>query len=396
MSRSLISRSKDLRRLRDEGYEVEVISNYLLVRSVPYLDEYGNLGLGVLCSELTLASPEQTAPPSTHVAHFIGAYPHNADGSKITALEHARGPFRWADGLSPDFAFSNKPRSGGFADYYEKMTSYIGIIWHQTRAKFPDCDPRTFKTIDSNESESVFLFEDTASSRAGIQPIAQALREYKVAIVGLGGTGAYILDLVAKTHVSEIHLYDADKFRQHNAFRAPGAASRGDLGEQLSKVAYFHRVYSRMRRGIVAHETHVCEANAVELTRYDFVFVCVDNGAARRALIDALSATRVAFIDVGMDVHVTDDGRRLWGTCRVTTSSRAKGDHIISRVSTTDRAGDDLYATNIQVADLNALNAVLAVLRWKRLCGYYLDDSGDHDCTFTTSFNKIVNAEICF
>ncbi|MDZ7652346.1 MAG: ThiF family adenylyltransferase [Burkholderiaceae bacterium] len=90
-----------------------------------------------------------------------------------------------------------------------------------------DCDPRTFKTIDSNESESVFLFEDTASSRAGIQPIAQALREYKIAIVGLGGTGAYILDLVAKTHVSEIHLYDADKFRQHNAFRAPGAASRG-------------------------------------------------------------------------------------------------------------------------------------------------------------------------
>jgi hypothetical protein len=37
------------------------------------------------------------------------------------------------------------------------------------------------------------------------------------------------------------------------------------------------------------------------------------------------------------------------------------------------------------------MNAVLAVLRWKRFCGYYLDDSGDHDCTFTSSLNKVIN-----
>jgi len=59
-----------------------------------------------------------------------------------------------------------------------------------------------------------------------------------------------------------------------------------------------------------------------------------------------------------------------------------------------DREADDLYRSNIQIAELNAMNAVLAVLRWKRMCGYLLDDSGDHDCTFTSSLNRIVNSEV--
>ena len=50
----------------------------------------------------------------------------------------------------------------------------------------------------------------------------------KVVIVGLGGTGGYLLDLLAKTPIEEIHLYDDDIFGTHNAFRAPGAASLDD------------------------------------------------------------------------------------------------------------------------------------------------------------------------
>ena len=57
--------------------------------------------------------------------------------------------------------------------------------------------------------------------RAGISDLNAMLRGQKIAIVGLGGTGSYILDLIAKTEVSEIHLIDADEFVNHNAFRAP-------------------------------------------------------------------------------------------------------------------------------------------------------------------------------
>lgn len=36
-------------------------------------------------------------------------------------------------------------------------------------------------------------------------------------------------------------------------------------------------------------------------------------------------------------------------------------------------SAEDAYRSNIQIADLNALNAVLAVGTWKRLCGFYVD-----------------------
>ena len=83
-----------------------------------------------------------------------------------------------------------------------------------------------------------------------------------VALVGLGGTGAYILDLVVKTPVAEIHLYDGDVFLQHNAFRSPGAASVADLRAKLNKVDYYKDRYSPMRRHIVA-ESRVNSFSAV-------------------------------------------------------------------------------------------------------------------------------------
>ena len=67
----------------------------------------------------------------------------------------------------------------------------------------------------------------------------------KIGIIGLGGTGSYILDFIAKTYVGEIHLYDSDKVLQHNAFRAPGAPSLQKLNEPVLKVDYLYNIYSK-------------------------------------------------------------------------------------------------------------------------------------------------------
>lgn len=73
--------------------------------------------------------------------------------------------------------------------------------------------------IADSANETVFQYIDTNSSRANIEMINMKLERQKIAIIGLGGTGAYILDMVAKTPVKEIHLFDGDSFDQHNAFR---------------------------------------------------------------------------------------------------------------------------------------------------------------------------------
>jgi hypothetical protein len=90
--------------------------------------------------------------------------------------------------------------------------------------------------LPDEDEASVFNYTETASDRAGIGALTQKLVGQKIAIIGLGGTGSYVLDLVSKTPVQEIRIIDADEFLQHNAFRAPGAPSIDELRDAPKKV----------------------------------------------------------------------------------------------------------------------------------------------------------------
>jgi hypothetical protein len=59
----------------------------------------------------------------------------------------------------------------------------------------------------------------------------------------------------------------------------------------------------------------------------------------------------------------------------------------------TENEAEDAYRSNIQIADLNALNAVLAVGMWKRLCGVYVDNCQSGQVTYSTNLNEMGNSE---
>ncbi|MET3465105.1 ThiF family adenylyltransferase [Variovorax atrisoli] len=391
MSHALISRNPDLQHLQNDGYEVEVRSNHLLVHSVPYVNAKGEVALGSLVSDLTMAG-DLTTRPGSHVAMFIGDHPCNKDGSEIQQIKHNSGHMALAPDLVALHSFSNKPPQG-YADYYEKMSRYIEIISAPARSLQPEVTARTYRVIETAAHEGVFHYLDTASSRAGIGAVTDKMAMHRVAIVGLGGTGSYVLDLVAKTPVSEIHLYDADLFLQHNAFRAPGAASIEQLREQPSKVAYHQSNYAKMRRGIVPHQEYIGEENVANLQGFDFVFLCMDTGPAKKLIVETLQTAETPFIDTGMDVQMLEDSLQLFAVCRVTTSTSTKRDHLARRISYAPRAEDGDYERNIQIADLNALTAVMAVIRWKKLCGFYQDIEGEHDSTYTTNCHLLTGDE---
>ena len=63
MSARLIARSSDLRRLTDEGFELEIRDSHLLVRHVPYVTPAKEVAYGTLVSTLTLAG-DTTATPA--------------------------------------------------------------------------------------------------------------------------------------------------------------------------------------------------------------------------------------------------------------------------------------------------------------------------------------------
>lgn len=394
MSQRLISRSPDLERLRSEGYAVEIRHGYLLVHDVPYVNAGRHVRRGVLVSTLNLVG-EATTRPETHVVHFVGDHPCTKDGIMIPQIAHASSKMRLAEGLEIDHSFSNKPPNG-YPDYHAKMTRYIDIISHPASALDGSITARTYPVVKNTEDDSPFEYIDTATSRAGIGAIMRKLEGQRIAIVGLGGTGSYVLDLVAKTPVREIHLYDSDAFFQHNAFRSPGAASVADLERRLSKVEYLRERYSVLHRGVVAHEVRVDETNVGELRGLSFVFICIDSGPSRQMLVAHLEAMGVPFADVGMGIFRAGDGDTLGGVLRVTASTPQIARHTTrpGRFPFGEDDGLNEYATNIQVADLNALNAVLAVVRWKRWAGFYLDLEREHHATYTLDGNSLANEDL--
>lgn len=238
-----------------------------------------------------------------------------------------------------------------------------------------------------------FVYPDTASTRAGIEAVSRRLAGGTIAIIGLGGTGSVVLDLVSKTPADRILLIDGDRAEQHNVFRWPGAMGTEDIAAALSKVEYFARVYGRMHTGIEAHAVHLFGETISLLGEADFVFVCVDRVAARASIIPVLEARDLPYIDCGLGLSLVDD--RLMGLVRVTTSTPAMRAHVHNkgRIPMTGDANDELYRSNIQVADLNMLAGTLAVIQYKQLRGFYLDTEAEYHAIYSTDGNGIINED---
>jgi hypothetical protein len=157
------------------------------------------------------------------------------------------------------------------------------------------------------------------------------------------------------------------------------------------KVQYFHEIYSRMHKGLVPHDYYVNGSNVEELSQMNYVFLCVDKNVVRKEVIDYLLSKGITFLDVGLGVNVVDDF--LIGTVRLTIGTSLKSDHLPKRISITDADKEDEYSTNIQIADLNALNATLAVIKWKKMTGFYQDLELEHHCTYSLNVAQLINED---
>jgi len=343
---------------------------------------------GILVSELS-TSGSTTTTPNTHVVSFVGSIPCDNHGHELDAIIHQRGSSPVGGNLIASCAFSRKPAEG-YPDYYEKMTSYVSMLLGYAQAIDPNVTAKVFPPIQMDADESVFRYLDSASSRAQISAITEKLKLSKVAIVGLGGTGSYILDLIAKTPIGQIHLYDRDILLTHNAFRAPGAATIDELNAVYKKVDYFQRKYDLMHRNIIAHPVHIDETNIEELRDMTFVFLAMDAGTSKRFIIKKLQEYGVPFIDTGMGIYRTNNS--LAGLIRTTTSTNEHRQHVWKRLSFAYEA-DNEYEQNIQIADLNAFNAVMAVMKWKKLLGFYIDLENEYSSTYTIDGNYLLNED---
>lgn len=380
---AVTSLNPDLKRLQDEGYELEVREGCAIIRNIPYLDSNQTIQFGILVSPLCMRG-DQVKYNNDHTIYFHGSIPHHKNGKPMEAIYHS-GRNQTLAGIPVNMMFSNKP-STGYRDYHHKFTRYIDLLSAEAKAVDPTVTAATFRKVVSSEN-SVFNYADTNASRAAITDISDKLKNHKIGIIGLGGTGSYLLDQVAKTPAAEIHLYDGDVFCQHNAFRAPGAPDKELFEKQPYKTDYFKSIYGNMHLQIFSHPYHLDENNLGELAALDFVFLAMDSGECKRILIDFLRSNNISFIDTGIDV--TRAGASLNGMTRATLSingdTRTADQHI-----SYNEADKDLYQSNVQTADLNALCALSAVILWKKHLGFYNDVIGLENCIYSTVDGEFV------
>ena len=190
-----LSRSPDLKKLRDEGYEIRISEGgHLIVSHVPYIGADREIAFGQLVSTLNIVG-DIAQYAGDHAAFFVGGVPSNREGAPLSKLINQPNLNQSLEGgLVAAVGMSSKPE-GNYCDYHHKMTTYIGMISGHAQSLDPSVTAITHPAMADDDPSGPFQYLDTASSRAGISAISDKLRVGKVVIVGLGGRALTSLTL---------------------------------------------------------------------------------------------------------------------------------------------------------------------------------------------------------
>jgi len=376
----LANHNDDLKRLLEKGYAVTEDHGHLVVRDIPYLDNNAQLQIGAIVSLMSDIDGKKVKPQD-HQIFFSGSHPCEMDGTPMKGL--GGGPNNLVLPSSPDVqvqrSFSNKLTDANgqmrdYTDFFEKIEHYVRIISGPAIEKYKR-SPYTFRLVEETPTKSVFKFRDTLTSRAQIVDLSSKFANDVVAVIGLGGTGSYVLDFLVKMPVKEIRGFDFDDFHVHTTYRSPGRLTANDEYSELgkNKAEVYGSRYENFRDGLRFEPKYINADSLESLSAVTFAFVCVDQGKSRAGIFDLLISNHIPFIDVGMGLKRSQEGP-LDGTLRATYYSVEDGQRLrdLGLAELVDDPADE-YKVHIQTAELNALNATLAVIKFKQIRGFYAD-----------------------
>ena len=380
------------------GFTVRVEPDVVLAIGVPCLLKNG------IVNSCTIEKSYD--PGSRRPNNRIGGAPHavriNTDEAHDGLVYHADGTPIGSQIGGDGQSWSNISIKKGSQGHPEDDMSPEEVIHRYTKhivgaVAEAGCHAPAFLTLPNP-----FNIPNTFEARSEIGPVQDRIRAMRIAIIGLGGTGAYVLDLIAKTPVVKIHLLDSDDLDWHNFMRAPGAPTAEEIEthrkKPLCKVGYYHSKYASLREGIYPHSIRVDSpskfAEFLSDHPIDYAFVCIDQLAdsdspRQDVVYDALSEARVPFIDSG--VSITLDNDTIRGV--VTTSAYSEGSLEWRGAIPNARVQGGLPGyRNVQLPEVNALAAALAVMEWRRRTEQYVSKSSSFIHKFRLETPSIVAA----
>lgn len=382
------------------GFTVNERDGVVQAERVPCLLKGGIVGSCTIEKSYDTASGKPTEDIGTAV-HAVRITPEQAsDGRVYLADGNAFSNEIGGDGQTWSYISIRR----GSSSNPEEDTSARELIYRYTKqiigavaaAATDCCDPA------SSTVPTPFNIPNTFEARTGLGPVQDRIRGQRLGIVGLGGTGAYVLDLVSKTPVKEIHLLDKDHADWHNFMRAPGAPTADEIESQRTdpfcKVCYYHSKYAALRKGIHPHVARVDSpamfAEFLSAHPIDFAFICIDqlsegDSPRQDVVYEALSAAGIPFVDSGVGITLED--RAVSGA--VTTSYYAAGSVDWREAIPNATVHGNLPGyRNVQLPEVNALAASLAVMEWRRRTDQYVSQSTSFLHKFRLETPHIVEA----
>ena len=380
------------------GFAVKAESDVVSAVGVPCLLAGGVIGT---CTIEKSYNPENEKPTDR-----IGGAVH---GVRITTDVECDGRVYHADGnpignyISGDEFWSNISIKKGSQESPEEDASASDLVHRYAKQIVGALSVAGYSEIAFLTKQNPFKIHNTFEARAAIGPVQDRIREQRIGIIGLGGTGAYVLDLISKTPVVDIHLVDSDYVDWHNFMRAPGAPTCEEIEaahkERPIKVDYYLSKYSSLRDGIHTHPVLLDDLPKWNefLSKYpvDFAFVCIDqrkdsDSPRQDVVYSALSEAGIPFVDSG--VSITLDDKAVRGA--VTTSAYAAGSMEWKDAIPNVRVEGAMPGyCNVQLPEVNALAASLAVMEWRRRTEQYISESASFLHKFLLETPRIVTPD---
>ena len=380
------------------GFDIEVESDVVRAVRVPCLfagEVVGTCTIETSCDPAT-GKPTQQIGGAVHAVRITADEEHDgrvyhAYGTPIGNYVNGDGK-TWSD-ISIHKGSQNSPEDDGSASdmihrYAKQVVGAVAAAGYSELATLALPDP--------------FHIPNTFEARAAIAPVQDRIRGQSIAIIGLGGTGAYLLDLIAKTPVSEIHLLDSDCVDWHTFKRAPGAPTAKEIelvrAGSMLKVDYYHSKYAAFRDGIHPHPVQVDSSSMftefVSEHPVNYAFVCIDqltegDSARQDVVYRAVTEAGVPFIDSGVSITLEDCAVRG----AVTTSSYDAGsDAWEDAIPNARLKGGAPGYRNVQLPEVNAAAATLAVMEWRRRTGQYVSETPSFYQKFRLEKGRIIYA----
>ena len=272
---------------------------------------------------------------------------------------------------------SIKLKGREYEDAWEALNSYVAQIYSlflgqsvSSGAAVPR--PYTFDVFGDQLPEAVEWRGLVAQER--------------IAVIGLGGVGGWIADLVVKADPSEVHGWDYDHIEPKNILRMPGGLNPSTwVGRQ--KADWFHETYSLIHKNVHGHNKRVLQQNVQEVMEgITFAFVAVDDAHDRMMVCDALASAQIPFVVAGLSLVRKDKRVRVFMRIVAAHVGVSSWRQAIPQVGQT---GQDDYGS-LDLPDVYSMAAGWAVQSWRKMRGQIWQEQREECLDYSASDQSLI------